>query len=417
MYLAFSDQPLPLIVKSSLFLAGPSPRSKDVLDWKKEAVELLKKLNFDGTVYIPVPKDFFLTGGPQSATWHYDNQIAWECAARARADITVFWVPRSIKGEMPAFTTNIEFGEDLNSGKINYGRPLTAEKCRYLDLRAKEIGAVIYDSLEEILTATVKTLGEGAYRVGGEVQVPLFVWQSEQFQSWYQQLKNNGNRLDEALVLSHFKLTNGELFSFTLKVKVWIAKEARVKDNEFIFSRKDISSVVAYHLNENALFLLLVKEFRSSVRNQFGYVYELPSGSASKAGVDAKENAQHELAEETGVVISDLERFVKIGERQLVSNLLTHTSSTYAVELTVKEVQEITEREHKNVTFGVTVDTEVTKPVLIDFEKLEHYPVDYSTIGQIYAALQQTKTLNKHYDNVLLRRNPDTLTFDEPALP
>ena len=34
---------------------------------------------------------------------------------------------------MPAFTTNVEFGRYIGSGRVVYGRPDNAEKCRYLD--------------------------------------------------------------------------------------------------------------------------------------------------------------------------------------------------------------------------------------------------------------------------------------------
>ena len=34
---------------------------------------------------------------------------------------------------MPAFTTNVEFGYWLHSGKVLYGRPDSASKIKYLD--------------------------------------------------------------------------------------------------------------------------------------------------------------------------------------------------------------------------------------------------------------------------------------------
>lgn len=34
---------------------------------------------------------------------------------------------------MPAFTTNVEFGYWLHTGKVVYGRPDGAEKIKYLD--------------------------------------------------------------------------------------------------------------------------------------------------------------------------------------------------------------------------------------------------------------------------------------------
>lgn len=114
-----------------MFLAGPSPREKSVIDWRIEAIRILQEIHFDGEVFIPIPEKRFY-GGDDSAEWTYDTQIEWECAARHVADKIVFWVPRDIENGIPAFTTNVEFGEDLHSGKMLYGRPEQAEKCRYL---------------------------------------------------------------------------------------------------------------------------------------------------------------------------------------------------------------------------------------------------------------------------------------------
>ena len=49
----------------------------------------------------------------------------------------MFWVPRVLP-DMPAFTTNVEFGYWLHSGKVIYGRPDDATKIKYLDWLYKE---------------------------------------------------------------------------------------------------------------------------------------------------------------------------------------------------------------------------------------------------------------------------------------
>ncbi len=62
---------------------------------------------------------------------------------------------------MPAFTTNVEFGLYLNSGKIVYGRPDNAPKNRYLDyIYEKEYSKKPFSSLEETLKTCVTTLAE-----------------------------------------------------------------------------------------------------------------------------------------------------------------------------------------------------------------------------------------------------------------
>lgn len=53
---------------------------------------------------------------------------------------------------MPAFTTNVEFGYWLHTGKILYGRPDDARKIKYLDwLYETNMNSKPYNSLEELL--------------------------------------------------------------------------------------------------------------------------------------------------------------------------------------------------------------------------------------------------------------------------
>ena len=42
----------------SLFLAGPIPRDENAISWKKEAIDILEKYEFSGTVLIPEKRDF-----------------------------------------------------------------------------------------------------------------------------------------------------------------------------------------------------------------------------------------------------------------------------------------------------------------------------------------------------------------------
>lgn len=384
--IVFADQEIPKKITKSIFLAGPSPRTQDILDWRHEALSLFAKNEFTGTVFIPVPQDRFY-GKDDSAGWTYDNQVEWECTARNVSDIILFWVPRDIKHGMPAFTTNIEFGEDLHSGKIMYGRPENAEKCRYLDKRIVEIKETVFSDLNALIKQCIIKLGEGSLRQEGEVFVPLFIWESEQFQSWYQQLKDNGNKLAHAKLLHHVKFSNGYLFSFILSVNVWVEAEQRFKSNEFVFSRKDISSILPFYKKGNEIFVVLVKEFRSPVRNDSGMVYELPGGSSLKPGMNPQVNAQHELEEETGIHIEDISRFNFVKNKQLCATLSSHHSYLYKVELTEKEFNEVKENVKNKTSFGVIEDTEIIHLEIIPMNKVMDYPLDYSMIGMILGAL------------------------------
>lgn len=384
--IVFADQEIPKEITKSIFLAGPSPRSQDILDWRHEALSLFEKNIFTGTVFIPVPKERFY-GKEDSSDWTYDNQVEWECNARNVSDIILFWVPRDIKNGMPAFTTNIEFGEDLHSGKIIYGRPDNAEKCRYLDKRIIEIKENVYNDLNTLIQESISKLGEGAYRSEGEVFIPLFIWHSEQFQSWYGQLKENGNRLVYAKTLHHIKFSNGYLFSFILSVNIWVEEEQRFKSNEIIFSRKDISAIIPFYKEGNETFVVLVKEFRSPVRNEKGIVYELPGGSTLKPGIHPQQNAQQELEEETGIHIEDINRFQFVKNKQLCATFSTHHSYLYKVELTKEEFEIVKGNVVDKTIFGLTEDTEIISLEIIPIHKVMDYPLDYSMIGMILGAL------------------------------
>lgn len=111
--------------EKSIFLAGPTPRNKNAISWRKEACKILKEKGFDGIVYVPE----YSTWKPKES---YIEQAMWERNALTESTVIVFWIPRQLP-DMPAFTTNVEFGYWLSSGKVIYGRPDNAEKIKYLD--------------------------------------------------------------------------------------------------------------------------------------------------------------------------------------------------------------------------------------------------------------------------------------------
>ncbi|CAF1165610.1 unnamed protein product [Adineta steineri] len=395
MKLVFSDHPVPSSITKSIFLAGPSPRDKNVIDWRHEAVSYLSSasINYDGTIFIPVPEGRFHGTDHDSSTWTYDNQISWECECRHVADLIVFWIPRYIDEGMAGFTTNVEFGEDIHSGKIVYGRPENAEKCRYLDTRMKELKLPVFTSLANTLHHAISLLGAGAYRSNGEVYVPLFIWKTQQFQSWYSNLKLVGNRLEKAKVLHHMKINNSQqVFSYILWSNIWIEAEKRYKENEFVFARTDISTILAYYKdNDDDIKIALIKEFRSPVNNSNGFVYELPGGSSFEPNVDPQLIAKHELEEECGINIDDMSRFKYVGQRQLAATLSSHQAQLYTIELTKEEYEQMLENEKSNRTFGVSEDSEKTYLKMISISQLQDSFLDFSMLGMIYYALYSNK--------------------------
>jgi len=152
MKINYSDQEV-LKGGKSIFLAGPTSRDQSIPSWRKDACKILELLGFDGIVYVPE----YSTWKPKDG---YDNQAMWERNALTKATVILFWIPRKLP-DMPAFTTNVEFGYWLHTGKVIYGRPDDAEKIKYLDWLYKlDYGLEPINDLETLikqaLTLTAK---------------------------------------------------------------------------------------------------------------------------------------------------------------------------------------------------------------------------------------------------------------------
>lgn len=148
----YSDSPLDLDLKvQSIFLAGPTPRSLSVPSWRPDALEILKSLNYQGQVIVP---ERFV----QQEYVDYDAQVEWENYGTENCSKIVFWIPRDLR-VLPAFTTNVEFGRYVTSGKAMYGRPPSSPKNRYLDWLYKKFNQhPIYETLPELLKETIRML-------------------------------------------------------------------------------------------------------------------------------------------------------------------------------------------------------------------------------------------------------------------
>lgn len=148
MIINYSDQDV-IKGKKSIFLAGPTPRGENAASWRTEACQILEQMGFDGVVYVP-----------EYSTWKpkedYVDQAMWERIALTDATVILFWVPRKLP-DMAAFTTNVEFGYWLHSGKVVYGRPNDASKIKYLDwLYRLDYDKNPYETLQSLLEASVE---------------------------------------------------------------------------------------------------------------------------------------------------------------------------------------------------------------------------------------------------------------------
>ena len=382
MEIIFAQEPLPTKTIKTIFLAGPTPREQATESWRPEALKLLKDLGFDGHVLVPEPKDGIFK--------NYEDQIGWETDALNMADIIVFWIPRN-DTTMKALTTNIEWGLWVNSGKAILGYPKEATHMPYLQYMADNIKVPSFNSLKETLQKAIDMIGPGAERKDGECSIPLQVWNHTTFKGWYKSHTDIGNKLESGKVLWNFRVGKDKsvMFCFVVHANVWIKAEDRVKSNEFFIGRTDISSIALYYPGKDLLDteILLVKEFRTPVRNNTGFVYELPGGSAKEDSGQTLKVALDELTEETSFSI-DKSRVREICGLQLAGTVLSHISTLYAAEITKEERDQLVELEKSKKTFGIEADTEKTYVSVMSIRKMMvEKIVDFSTLGMIMFAL------------------------------
>ncbi len=394
MEVVYTGEDMPETFTKSIFLAGPTPRNKDEVEsWRPDALRILEDKGFDGVVFVPEGRD-------GQFKMDYDDQVGWEEKYLNVADCIVFWVPRDLEPDskgypkMAAFTTNVEFGTWQSSGKIVFGAPPKATKNGYLKHYAEKFNAPVAETLVETLDDAMAMVEDGAERSGGERYVPLFIWNLDSFQNWYKAQTNAGNRLEEARLLFTFRPRyKSFVFLWILHTKVYVASEDRVKDNEFVLSRTDTSSVLLYHnplestgsLKEYEV--VVVKEFRSPASNEDAFIRELPGGSSVKGHEDPVVVAAEEVQQETGLYI-DPDLLQQYKARQLLGTLSAHKSHLFSLEITAEEMTWF--KSQRDVAHGVVEDTEKTfVEVYTVGELLKKDLVDWSTLGQILNVIGQ----------------------------
>ena len=367
----YAKETHPTEVVKSIMLCGPTPRDKDTKSWRPEALEILDKLGYDGHVFVPESRDGKFSGD-------YVDQVEWETSALNQADSIVFWVPRNMS-TLPGLTTNIEFGIWADTGKCVLGTPTSAEHVRYLQWMATKLKVPNYSTLEATLQEAVEKLGEGSLRKGGDAQVPLHIWNHPTFQEWLTSQKRVGNHLESAKVLWTFRVGKqlDKVFSWCLHVNVWVESEKRFKSNEYVLGRTDFVSCVMHRDKQ----VVLVREFRSPVRNEDGFVYELPGGSSHNADEDPQSVIAHEIEEETGLKI-DPKRFLLCETRQQMATFAAQSATLFSVELSVEELDKL-KADVGNV-HGVLEDTERTFVEVWDLDSIKDSRlVDWVTLGMI----------------------------------
>jgi 8-oxo-dGTP pyrophosphatase MutT (NUDIX family) len=234
------------------------------------------------------------------------------------------------------------------------------------------------------VAATLDQIGPGAHRAGGERDVPLAVWRTGSFQRWYTAQTAAGNTLLGARQVWTFSggPRRAALVYWALHVRVYVRAEDRVKSNEVVISRPDISVMALYRraATPDATAIVLIREFRSPASSPDGFVHELPGGSSPKGGTTPIEDAMKETEEEIGLAIA-AKRIRSHGSRQLAATMSAHHAHLFTAELTDKELEQI--RAFRTTAFGAG-DTEQTWPEITTFGELRGGRlVDWATLGMI----------------------------------
>ena len=386
--LVYAQEAIPNTITRSVFLAGPSLRPGQEIgnvSWREKALQVLKMLEYDGVVFIPEAKTGNFTD------FNYENQIQWETKCLRLADNILLYLNRDMDKELYGLTSNDEWGQWKESGKCILITEHTADHVRYQEWWANELKVPLFHDLTNGIKLLIDLQKEGEIRSDGERFVPLEIWNLDQFKSWYTQLKENGNKLQDAKVLKTFRIpSNNKIFAYSLWVNVFITNENRMKNNEFIISRPDISSCLLYYWRPDPMEceIVLVSEFRSPVNNSKGKVFEIPGGSSLKPGIDPKETIIEELEEECGFK-ADVARLNFVQANQLAATILTHKSHLFAYKLNNYELDIL--KSNQNKIFGVESESERTEIHVVKVKEIVDADwIDWANMGMILSILMKS---------------------------
>lgn len=219
----------------------------------------------------------------------------------------------------------------------------------------------------------------------------MSIWQTTSFQQWYVAQREAGNELVAARPEWTFRVGQGFVFYWALQVSIWIAAEQRVKDNEVVIGRPDVSAVLMYRRNRSIgdTVIVLVREFRSPGRTKDGYIRELPGGSSVKPGADPMHLAADECQEETGLDI-ETTRLRARGVRQVAGTTSSHAAALFSVELTESEVAWL--RAQRGIARGLLEDTERTYVEVTTLAAIRSAPLtDWGMLGMILDVLAYSR--------------------------
>jgi len=376
----YAGQRLPETWDASIVIAGPAPeRGSSGTPWQAEVIGLLKeRWVHDGRLVLFVTESGSCAGGAAG-----EEPANWRSRAFDIADVLLFWWPDDTDPRLMSATLAAWNDSRRVVHGTAPGTPLNGQLTECAGTWAISTAA----TLAGLADAALGEIGNGARRAAGERDVPLPVWRSDSFQRWYSAQSAAGNTLLGARQVWTFSAgpRQASLIYWALHVRVYVQAEDRVKSNEVVISRPDISVMALYRrgatLDDTAI--VLVREFRSPASTPDGLVHELPGGS-SAVNTDALGQAIAETEEETGLTIA-ARRVQAHGSRQLAATMSAHHAHLFSAEITSDELARL--RAAPAAPHGVG-DTERTWPEVTTFGELRAGRlVDWATLGMVAEAL------------------------------
>lgn len=374
----YAGEEPPEIYTASLYLAGAPLDPESSGEVLREAALQWRR---PGTLVVLLPHPRGNTQSPDTA-----SRLAWERTQRARADEVIHWHPQ------PGPEAEAWPGDGLDDGRSVLGCPDSATAAgRRLRLFAEDLKVPTAGTLPQAITLALERIGPGAPRVAGQRDAPLLLWRTQSFRAWLAAQEDAGNTLLGGRVSWTFRVgpDRSHVLMWAYAARIHVAAEDRVKDNEVVLGRTDLTSVVAYRPAPcwQDTEVVLVREFRSPARTPDAYIREVPGGSSIRPG-DPRITAAAEFTEETGLALSPA-RLHFVGARQAAGTLSAHTQTAYAVELSAHELEQLRADTTRHGNAEETEHTHVEIARLADILSPDGpHAVDWTTLAVILQALQ-----------------------------
>ena len=390
----YAGQQPPESWDACVFIAGSmSGAGSSALPWQHEVIALLQeRWAGDGRLVV-------LVSEPGSCVRDVagDELTDWHGRALDVADVMIFWWPDDTDPRL--MSSSLAAWNDTH--RVVHGTPSGTSLSSYLVTYLHATSTAT--TLDDLVSTALDMIGAGARRAAGERDVPLTLWRTDSFQRWYSAQSAAGNTLLSARQVWTFSAGPGQtsLLYWALHVRIYVRAENRVKSNEVVISRPDISVIALYQRGATIddTIIVLVREFRSPASTPDGFVHELPGGSTA-GDTSALDQAITETDEETGLAI-DAQRIRAHGSRQVAATMSAHHAYLFTAEITNDELDRL--RLSQATPHGAG-DTERTWPEITTFGELrERRLVDWATLGMIAEAVLDRSFLPRARPDWLLK--------------